>query len=98
MGGLPEAPARKIAAMAGKVRGIVQVEHLADERQTPALLKHELPTQAANQAIENCRQTSNAPAASTWGIGAAFAVELAGVGLVELGDEASPGRHAPDRG
>ena len=46
VGRLPERRSvDEIAAMAGKVRGVVQVEHLANERKTPALFNHELPTQ-----------------------------------------------------
>src|SRR5260370_37560666 len=51
-GGLSERTAREISAMAGEVRFVVQVEHLTDQRQTPALAKHERPAQAQIQRVE----------------------------------------------
>ena len=51
-GGLAERCAGQIAAIAGEVRIVVQVEHLANERQAPALAKHERPAQAQIQRVE----------------------------------------------
>jgi hypothetical protein len=45
-GRLAERGAREIAPIAGEIGGVVQVEHLADQRQTPALAKHECPAHA----------------------------------------------------
>ena len=44
-GGLTKRSARQISAVAREIRFVVQVEYLADQRQTPALLKHERPAQ-----------------------------------------------------
>lgn len=42
---LAERDAGEIPAVAGKIRSVVEVEHLAEERQTPSLSKHKIPTQ-----------------------------------------------------
>jgi hypothetical protein len=44
-GGLTECGTGEIAAVAGKVRGIEDVEHLVYQRQPPPLFKDERPTQ-----------------------------------------------------
>jgi hypothetical protein len=49
---LPERGAGEIAAVPREVRGVVQVEHLADQGQAPALSKHERPVQAQIERLK----------------------------------------------
>lgn len=85
--GLTESDAGEVAAMAGKVRGIVQVERLADERQTPPFFKHELPAQPQIERLKIVAKPVTLRQRQP-GDRCALAVNLVGVGLVELGDEA----------
>lgn len=73
--------------MAGKVRSVVKIEHFADKHQMPPLIKDELPAQpqikrlkiVAKPVLLRQRQRGDQ---------CTLAVNFAGVGLVELGDEA----------
>ena len=51
-GRLPERAPGEIAAVVGKVRGIVEVEYFADELHTPPLAKPERPAQPKIKGVE----------------------------------------------
>src|SRR5262249_10133710 len=53
---LAEARAGEIAAVAGEVRGIVQVEDLADQRQPPAFAKQERAAQAQIERLKTAAE------------------------------------------
>ena len=84
--GLTECDAGKIAAMAGEVRGIVDVEDFADQRETPALAEHEFPTKPQVERLKIVAEP-----VTFWqcqrGNWYAFGIESAGMRLIKLCDE-----------